>query len=57
MQVRPLIELLLHGLQAVERSGAPLSSDALAPIFSNLDKNVKIYAENAKTAKPGLPEE
>lgn len=55
--VRPLIELLSQGLQAVERSGAPLSADAIAPIFSNLDKNVKINAENAKTAKPGLPEE
>ena len=55
VQVRPLIELLQQGLQAVERSGVPLSPGALAPVLTNMEKNVEMYVERAKTATPGLP--
>jgi len=53
--VRPLMLLLQQAVKILEQSGAPLSSDALAPLLTNLDANVAINEQRAKTASPGLP--
>ena len=47
--------LLQQAVKILEQSGAPLSSGALAPLLTNLDANVAINEQRAKTATPGLP--
>ena len=49
------MDLLQKAIQALERSGAPLRSCALDPLFTNMKANMAINVQRAKTATPGLP--